>query len=39
MNRHGQPQEIAGLVLYLLSGDAGFMTGATVPIDGGYLSG
>ena len=39
VNRHGQPQEIAGLVLYLLSGDAGFMTGATVPIDGGYLSG
>lgn len=39
LKRHGQPEEIAGLVLYLLSSDAAFMSGATVPIDGGYLAG
>lgn len=39
LKRHGQPEEIAGLVAYLLSSDAAFMSGATVPIDGGYLAG
>lgn len=39
LKRHGQPEEIAGLVRFLLSDDAAFMSGTTVPIDGGYLAG
>ena len=32
------PEEIADGVLFLASGDASFMTGATLPIDGGLLA-
>ncbi|MBN1829853.1 MAG: SDR family oxidoreductase [Deltaproteobacteria bacterium] len=35
MKRHGQPEEIAGAVLYLLSGAASFATGACIVCDGG----
>jgi len=35
IGRVGQPEEVAALVLYLLSGDAGWITGATMSIDGG----
>jgi NAD(P)-dependent dehydrogenase (short-subunit alcohol dehydrogenase family) len=35
IGRVGQPEEVAALVLYLLSEDAGWVTGATVAIDGG----
>jgi NAD(P)-dependent dehydrogenase (short-subunit alcohol dehydrogenase family) len=35
LGRVGQPEEIAALVLFLLSDEAGWITGATVPIDGG----
>lgn len=34
--RWGQPKEIAGPVLFLCSEAASFMTGAIVPVDGGY---
>lgn len=36
MGRWGQPEDIAGPVLFLASGQAGFMTGACLAIDGGY---
>jgi NAD(P)-dependent dehydrogenase (short-subunit alcohol dehydrogenase family) len=34
----GKPAEIAALCTYLLSDDAGFMTGADLPIDGGLTA-
>ena len=34
--RHGTPEEVASLVAYLTSADAGFVTGATYNIDGGW---
>jgi 3-oxoacyl-[acyl-carrier protein] reductase len=36
MSRTGTPREIAGAVLFLTSGAAAFVTGATLPVDGGY---
>jgi NAD(P)-dependent dehydrogenase (short-subunit alcohol dehydrogenase family) len=34
--RWGMPEDIAGPVLFLCSPAAGFITGACIPIDGGY---
>jgi acetoacetyl-CoA reductase len=35
MGRLGEPDEIAGLIAYLVSEDAGFMTGSNLAINGG----
>ena len=35
LGRPGQPEDIAGLILFLASERAGWMTGETIPIDGG----
>jgi acetoacetyl-CoA reductase len=35
MGRLGNPDEVAALVLFLCSDDAGFVTGANIPINGG----
>ena len=35
LGRVGQPEEVAALVLFLLSGEAGWMTGGLYSIDGG----
>jgi NAD(P)-dependent dehydrogenase (short-subunit alcohol dehydrogenase family) len=39
MRRIGRPEEIAAAVLWLCSDAASFITGTTVPIDGGKLAG
>ncbi|MBT8211851.1 MAG: glucose 1-dehydrogenase [Acidimicrobiia bacterium] len=39
VGRHGQPDEIAGAAVYLLSGAASYMTGQIMVIDGGWTSG
>jgi NAD(P)-dependent dehydrogenase (short-subunit alcohol dehydrogenase family) len=36
MGRWGQPEDIAGPVLFLASPGAAFMTGTCIPVDGGY---
>ena len=35
LGRIGQPEDVAGLVTYLCSSDAGFVTGGIYPVDGG----
>lgn len=37
MARWGNPEDVAGVVLFLLSDAARFVTGTIVPVDGGYL--
>ena len=37
LGRVGTPEEVADLILYLASDRAGWITGATVPIDGGRI--
>ncbi len=37
MRRFGQPREVAAAVFFLASKDAGYITGATLKIDGGIL--
>jgi NAD(P)-dependent dehydrogenase (short-subunit alcohol dehydrogenase family) len=34
--RYGEPREIVGAALWLVSDAAGFVTGAVIPVDGGY---
>jgi 3-oxoacyl-[acyl-carrier protein] reductase len=38
LGRMGEPEEIAGLVAYLASAGAGFITGSSLTIDGGYVA-
>lgn len=38
VGRWGEPEEIAGLALYLSSPASSFMTGSMVLIDGGWTS-
>jgi 2-keto-3-deoxy-L-fuconate dehydrogenase len=38
IGRMGQPEEIAALALYLCSDEASFITGADLPIDGGFFN-
>jgi 2-hydroxycyclohexanecarboxyl-CoA dehydrogenase len=37
--REGRPEDIAGTVSWLASGDAGFVTGQVIPVNGGRIIG
>jgi 2-keto-3-deoxy-L-fuconate dehydrogenase len=39
VGRLGRPEEIAGMVLYLCSPEAAFVTGSVLTIDGGWTAG
>ncbi|MCR8550633.1 SDR family oxidoreductase [Salipiger sp. P9] len=39
MRRVGKPEELVGAIEYLVSDAASYVTGATLPIDGGFLAG
>lgn len=39
LGRMGRPEEIADLVAFLASSRASYITGATIPVDGGYSQG
>ena len=38
MKRYGRPEEVAAAVSFLCSEDASYITGHTIPVDGGYLA-
>jgi NAD(P)-dependent dehydrogenase (short-subunit alcohol dehydrogenase family) len=38
MNRYGTTAEIASAVMYLVSDDASYVSGVTLPVDGGFLA-
>lgn len=37
IGRIGEPEEVSNLVLWLCSDEASFVTGAVIPVDGGFL--
>jgi NAD(P)-dependent dehydrogenase (short-subunit alcohol dehydrogenase family) len=39
MGRFGQPEDIAGMAVFLASDEAKWITGAAMPVDGGYTAG
>jgi NAD(P)-dependent dehydrogenase (short-subunit alcohol dehydrogenase family) len=38
IKRFGEPAEVANAILFLASDEASFVTGAILPVDGGYLA-
>ncbi len=38
MKRYGRPDEIASIVSYLASESSAYITGAVIPVDGGFMS-
>ncbi len=39
MKRVGQPEDVAAMIVFLLSDASSWMTGAVIPVDGGILAG
>jgi NAD(P)-dependent dehydrogenase (short-subunit alcohol dehydrogenase family) len=39
LGRHGHPEDVVEAILFLASERAGWITGTTLPIDGGVLAG
>ncbi|HZO96345.1 MAG TPA: SDR family oxidoreductase [Gaiellaceae bacterium] len=39
LGRHGRPEDVVEAILFLASGRAGWITGTTLPVDGGVLAG
>ena len=39
LGRHGQPEDVVEAILFLAGVEAGWITGTTLPIDGGVLAG
>jgi NAD(P)-dependent dehydrogenase (short-subunit alcohol dehydrogenase family) len=38
LGRTGQPEEVAGVISFLLSADASYVTGQLINIDGGLIN-
>ena len=38
LKRVGQPDEVASAILFLASSEAAYITGASLPVDGGYCA-
>ena len=38
MKRYGLPKELVGAILWLSSDSSSFVTGAEIPVDGGFTS-
>ena len=38
MRRFGEPSDLLGAVRYLVSDEASFVTGISIPVDGGFLA-
>jgi glucose 1-dehydrogenase/3-oxoacyl-[acyl-carrier protein] reductase len=38
VDRVGEPEDVAAAVSFLLSDEASFITGAQLPVDGGWLT-
>jgi NAD(P)-dependent dehydrogenase (short-subunit alcohol dehydrogenase family) len=39
LGRVGQPDDVARAILFLVSDDASYITGAEIAVDGGYSAG
>jgi NAD(P)-dependent dehydrogenase (short-subunit alcohol dehydrogenase family) len=39
LGRIGLPEDVAAMIVYLLSDDASWVTGTVIPVDGGMMAG